>query len=333
MTKIARPEDAQPPEEASQTGAVEIDPVMAVEPKRPLLQRIPNFGLLGWLGIAILTFWTFIAIFGPALAPYGESEIVDGSMAFSEFGEIGAFGLDYLGRDVLSRLMYGTRTTLGLALAATIIAFVVGGGLGIMVAIIGGQVENITSRFIDAIVSFPAIMLALVIISAIPTADWRQDFGLFSVDITGSVLVLIALVITVGLIEGARVYRIARALAQDIMAMDFVEISLARGESKMWVLWNEIMPNSLVPLSTEFGLRFTYSILLLSGLSFLGLGVQPPFADWGVMVRENTLGLTFAPHTVLLPAIAIYTVTLAVNFLVDWNVARSNENISDELVK
>ena len=101
----------------------------------------------------------------------------------------------------------------------------------------------------------------------------------------------------------------------------------------MWVLWNEIMPNSLVPLSTEFGLRFTYSILLLSGLSFLGLGVQPPFADWGVMVREHTLGLTFAPHTVLLPAIAIYTVTLAVNFLVDWNVARSNENISDELVK
>ncbi|MEM6902548.1 MAG: ABC transporter permease subunit [Pseudomonadota bacterium] len=224
-----------------------------------------------------------------------------------------------------------------------------GGGLGILVAIIGGQVENITSRFIDAIVSFPAIMLALVIISAIPGGDLiftgeitlnimgfsmvLADLGDRRFIIPGSVLVLIALVITVGLIEGARVYRIARALAQDIMAMDFVEISLARGESKFWVLWHDIMPNSLVPLSTEFGLRFTYSILLLSGLSFLGLGVQPPFADWGVMVRENTLGLTFAPHTVLLPAIAIYSVTLAVNFLVDWNVARSNRNISDELVK
>ncbi|MEM6902281.1 MAG: hypothetical protein AAF556_03465, partial [Pseudomonadota bacterium] len=144
MTKIARPDDALPAEATSQTGTVEVDPVIAVAPKRPLLKRIPNFGVLGWFGIAILTFWTFMAFFGPLLAPYGESEIVDGSLSFSEFGEVGVFGLDYLGRDILSRIMYGTRTTLGLALAAAIIAFAVGGGLGIMVAIIGGQVENIT---------------------------------------------------------------------------------------------------------------------------------------------------------------------------------------------
>ena len=301
-------------ETESTAGAAETETLLVMPTKKPVWRRIPNFGVLGWIGIFILSFWGILGLFGPLIAPHSESAIIDGSLSFSELGEGGVLGLDYLGRDILSRIIYGTRTTLGLALAATAIAFAVGGALGIIVVIIGGQLENVTSRLVDGIVAFPAIMLALVVVSAVGSS-------------------LTALVITVGLIEAARVYRIARALAQDIMAMDFVEISLSRGESRVWVMWNEVLPNSLIPLSTDFGLRFTYSILLLSGLSFLGLGVQPPYADWGVMVRENLLGMTFAPHTVLLPALAIYSVTLAVNFLVDWNLARGNRDITNELVK
>ena len=301
-------------EKASEPGAHGDANLLMLAPKKPVWKRIPNFGLLGWLGIAILCFWSFLALFGPLIAPHGESEIIDGSLSFSKLGEGGFLGLDYLGRDILSRVIYGTRTTLGLALAATAIAFLVGGSLGIIVVIIGGLLEDVASRLVDGSVAFPAIMLALVVVSAVGSS-------------------LSALVLTVGLIEAARVYRIARALAQDVMSMDFVEISLARGESRIWVMWHEVMPNALIPLSTDLGLRFTYSILLLSGLSFLGLGVQPPYADWGVMVRENLLGLTFAPHSVLIPALAIYSVTLAVNFLVDWNLARGNRDISNELVK
>lgn len=282
---------------------------------------LPTLGFLGWMSVAILMFWAFVVILAPWLAPYEESTILtDQSFAPGPENTPMLLGSDYLGRDLLSRLIYGARLTLGLALAATVLAFVVGVILGFMAGILGGRVDDVMSRINDAFVSFPSIMLALILVSAF-----------------GSSLIL--LVLTIGFIEATRVYRIARSLAQNIMTMDFVEVSRARGESRWWVLRHEILPNAFVPLSTDFGLRFTYSILLLSSLSFLGLGVQPPFSDWGSMVKENMAAMNYvlfygfkvalAP---ILPALCIFTVTLANNLLVDWNLSRSQKDISQELI-
>jgi peptide/nickel transport system permease protein len=287
----------------------------------PSKWHLPELGFLGWMSVGILVFWAFVVAFAPWIAPYEESTILteksfdpgDGSAAM-------LLGSDYLGRDVLSRLIYGARITLGLAFAATVLAFVLGVTLGFVAGILGGRTDDIMSRINDAFVSFPSIMLALILVSAFGSSLWL-------------------LVLTIGFIEATRVYRIARSLAQNIMVMDFVEVSRARGESLWWILKNDVLPSAFVPLSTDFGLRFTYSILLLSSLSFLGLGVQPPLSDWGSMVKENMAALNYvlfyglkvalAP---LLPAVCIFSVTLANNLLVDWNLSRSQKDISGELI-
>ncbi len=283
--------------------------------------HLPELGFLGWMSVAILLFWVIVIIFAPWLAPYPESTILTNT----SFGPGDAetpmfFGSDYLGRDVLSRLIFGARVTLGLAFTATVMAFVLGVTLGFVAGIIGGRTDDLMSRINDAFVSFPSIMLALILVSAF-----------------GSSLVL--LMLTIGFIEATRVYRIARSLAQNIMVMDFVEVSRARGESIWWILRNEVMPNAFIPLSTDFGLRFTFAILLLSSLSFLGLGVQPPFSDWGSMVKENQAALNYilfygvkVAGAPLLPAVCIFSVTLANNLLVDWNLSRSQQDISGELI-
>ena len=276
--------------------------------------RFPPLGIYGYICIAILLFWLFVALFAPYIAPHTESAIVSGT----SFAPIGAEGLllgtDYLGRDLASRLIYGAQTTLSLALVATILAFVLGVVTGFIAGIAGGWTDSVISRIVDAFISFPTIMLALLIVSIFGTS-------------------LPALVCAIGFIEATRVFRISRALAVNTMTQDFVEVARARGESLWWILWNEVLPNAFVPLSTDFGLRYTFSILLLSALSFLGLGVQPPFADWGSMVKDNMIGLFVGAAAVLLPALAIFTVTLSINFLVDWNLARAQKDISDELVK
>jgi peptide/nickel transport system permease protein len=295
-----------------------ISPAPAPAPSK---WHLPELGFLGWMSVGILVFWAFVVAFAPWIAPYEESTILteksfdpgDGSAAM-------LLGSDYLGRDVLSRLIYGARITLGLAFAATVLAFVLGVTLGFVAGILGGRTDDIMSRINDAFVSFPSIMLALILVSAFGSSLWL-------------------LVLTIGFIEATRVYRIARSLAQNIMVMDFVEVSRARGESLWWILKNDVLPSAFVPLSTDFGLRFTYSILLLSSLSFLGLGVQPPLSDWGSMVKENMAALNYvlfyglkvalAP---LLPAVCIFSVTLANNLLVDWNLSRSQKDISGELI-
>lgn len=284
--------------------------------------RKTTLGPLAWLAIAILVFWAVIVIGAPWIAPYPESKIITGgSFAAGTSDQLLLLGSDNLGRDVLSRLIYGARMTLGLSLAATVLAFVVGVPLGFLAGIKGRGVDDVMSRINDAFVSFPSIILALVLVSAFGSSLWM-------------------LVVAVGFIEATRVYRIARSMAQNIIVMDFVEVSRARGESIWWILRNDILPNALVPLSTDFSLRLTYSILLLSSLSFLGLGVQPPLSDWGSMVKENLAALSYvmlygpgialAP---LLPALCIFSVTLANNLLVDWNLSRSEQDISGELIR
>ena len=248
-------------------------------------------------GLILLMFIVLFTFVGPYLHPIDPFEMV--WAPFSAPGEEGfLFGTDYLGRDILSRLLYGARLTLGVSLAATLIAYFVGVTLGVAAAVGGSTLDAVLSRINDAFLSLPTIMLGLIIIAAV-----------------GSTIPI--LIITAGLIYASSVFRIARALALDVMVSDFVEAARARGEGLWWVITREILPNIAMPLATDFGLRLVFVILFVSSLSFLGLGVQPPAADWGSMVRENLAGLSYGSIAPIAPAIAIATLTIGINLIVD----------------
>jgi peptide/nickel transport system permease protein len=277
------------------------------------LQMPAEFGVLEYLAMTVLLFWLFVAIFSPVLAPHLYSDIVS-TKSFGGIGQEGLLGTDFLGRDVLSRMIYGCAMTLGLAFSASLLAFGFGVSLGFLAAVLGGWVDDLMSRINDVFLAFPSILLALICISALGT----------------SVMILIS---TVAFIEATRVFRISRAIALNVFVMDFVEVSRARGESTWWIMKYEILPNSIVPLLTDFGMRFTFAILLISAISFLGLGVQPPMADWGMMTRENLQGVHFGAPALLIPAFSIFTVTLSINLLVDWNLQRSHKKIPNEMLR
>ena len=290
-----------------------------MNPKSPTAEEIaspwwkgPGFTPSAWVGLAILVFWLSIALFGPLLAPYKESDIIS-DISFAPAGEVGLLGSDYLGRDVLSRILYGARMTMGLALVTTCLSFSLGVLTGLTAAVSGGWVDGVMSRINDAIMAFPSIILALMIIAALGT----------SVPI---------LIITVAAIDATRVFRVSRALAMDVSVMDFVEAARARGESLAWITMREILPNISSPLVAEFGIRFTYTILFISALSFLGLGVQPPAADWGVMVKENLQGLLLGSTAALMPAGAVASLTVGINLVVDWYLRRAGGRILEEMV-
>ena len=272
-----------------------------------------GFQTAAWIGTTVLVLWVLVALFAPLIAPYGQGELLSDE-SFALPGEVGLLGGDYLGRDILSRVIFGAQMTLGLAGLITVIGFAVGIVLGFLAAVAGGVVDTVLSRSIDAIMAFPSIMLALIVIASLGTS-------------------LEVLVLTIAAIEATRVFRVSRALAMDIAVMDFVEVARARGEGLWWIMRREIFPNATGPLAAEVGIRFTYAILFISALSFLGLGVQPPAADWGSMVRQNLQGLLFGSTAPLIPAAAIATVTFSVNLIVDWFLHKSNRDISDEILQ
>jgi peptide/nickel transport system permease protein len=208
-------------------------------------------------------------------------------------------GTDNLGRDMLSRLLYGARNTVGIAIITTLLAFVLGGVLGLIAATLGGWIEQILSRIFDALMAIPQLIFALLILTVVGTS-------------------VPSLIVVIAVLDSTRVYRLARAVAMNIVVMDFVEAARLRGEGLWWIIKNEILPNALPPLVAEFGLRFCFVFLFISSLSFLGLGIQPPTADWGSMVRDNASLITFGDITPLLPAAAIAVLTIGVNFVVDW---------------
>ncbi|MGB1033723.1 MAG: ABC transporter permease [Paracoccaceae bacterium] len=258
--------------------------------------------ITGWVGIVVVCFWVLVAVFGPWIAPLGENDLPFPD-DYSEFQEPrpGAWlGTDVEDRDVLSRIMYGAGRTIGISFVATTLAYFVGVILGIGAAVSGPKVDMTLSRINDAFLSLPTIMLGLVIVAAVGS----------------SIPVLIA---TAGLIYATVVFRLARAIGMEIMVMDYVEAAKARGEGRWWIITREIWPNARMPLITDFGLRMIYVILFISSLSFLGLGVQPPQADWGSMVRENLGALQFGESVipVLAPALSIATLTVAINLIVD----------------
>ncbi len=260
--------------------------------------------LTAWIGLILTAAFVFAAIFAPWLAPYGQGEIVGGvweprSAAF-------LLGTDNLGRDLLSRMIFGARTTLTIAALATALSFTLGSVLGFFAAVAGGWTDQALSRLVDVLMAIPTLIFALVVLSVMPVS-------------------IPVLIVVMGVLDSTRVYRLARAVAVDINVMDFVEVARLRGEGRGWVIFREILPNALTPLVAELGLRFIFAVLFLSSLSFLGLGVQPPDADWGGMVRENRDGIVFGIAAGLIPAAAIAALAISVNLVADWVLTRTTD--------
>jgi peptide/nickel transport system permease protein len=249
------------------------------------------------IGALIVLFWIAIALFGPLLAPHDVGAVVD-TYVFGDFSRAFPLGTDYLGRDMLSRIIFGTRYTIGIALAATVLAVIAGGTLGMLAAVSGGWIDAALSRSFDALISIPSLMFGLVAIAALGS----------------SIPVLVG---TAAIIYTPGAFRIWRSLAVNVNAMDYVVVAKARGEGKGYLIREEILPNVLGPVLTDLGLRFVFAVLLLSSLSFLGLGIQPPDADWGSLVRENMTGLSDGAPAPVVAAAAIASLTIGVNLIVD----------------
>lgn len=269
-------------------------PVITPTVKRKPRRRLP---IAGVIGIVIVTFWLLMALIGPYIAQHGVGGVT-GDDVFAPMSAQHPLGTDYLGRDMLSRILHGAPYTIGVALAGVLVASIGGTVLALFAAALGGWFDVIVSRIIDIKISIPSKLLALIIIAA---------FG-------ASIPVLI-LTAGVGYLAGA--YRIARALAVNVQAMDYVQAARARGEGLFYITLFEMLPNMFRPVLADFGLRFVFIVLMLSGMSFLGLGVQPPEADWGSLVRENIIGLSEGAPAVIIPAIAIATLTIGVNMAID----------------
>ena len=259
------------------------------------------------VGMALITLYALTAILAPWIAPYPEAEIV--GPKYLPWAGPHWLGTDALGRDVLSRLIYDSRNTVGIALLTTVLAFVIGTVGGLLAATLGGWFDMVASRVVDVLMAVPSLIFALLILT-----------------ITGTSVT--ALVLVIAVLDSTRVFRLSRAVAQGVLTMDYIEVARMRGEGLGWIIGREVLPNVTAPLIAEFGLRFCFVFLFISALSFLGLGLQPPTADWGSMVRESAKQIAFANFSSwkaasfglapLLPAGAIAMLTVAVNMVVDW---------------
>jgi peptide/nickel transport system permease protein len=248
-------------------------------------------------GLAVVGLFIVISLFTPWIAPYSESANVGGTWDEPSMKMI--FGADQIGRDMLTRMMYGSRMTIGVALAITTLSFIIGILTGLVSAVMGGYVDVFFTRLVDVMLSIPSLIFALIILgvfgSSIPT-----------------------LIMTIAVLDSTRVFRLSRALGMNLTVMEYVEAARLRGEGLWWVITREILPNAWAPLVSEFGLRFCFNFLFIAGLSFLGLGIQPPYADLGGMVRENAAAINFGMMAPIYPATAIALLTVSVNLVVDW---------------
>jgi peptide/nickel transport system permease protein len=268
-----------------------------------LSKELRTAPLTASFGMFVIFTYAIAGIFAPWIAPHGESEVI--SSAFAPADENMLLGADQLGRDIFSRIIYGARNSVGLALFATLLAFFMGAFAGLMAAVKGGWFDQLMGRVADVIMSVPSLIFALLMLSIFGTELW-------------------VIVLVVAVIYSPRVFRLTRAVAGNIVVMDYIEAAKLRGEGDLYLIRKEILPNSTAPLIAEFGLEFCFVFLLIAGLSFLGLGIQPPTADWGSMVRENATLISFGDITPLIPAAAIALLTVAVNFVVDWMLFRSS---------
>ena len=261
------------------------------------------------IGIAIIFLWVFAGLFANVLAPYGETEQVGD--VWAEWSAATPLGTDQLGRDMLTRILYGARNTIFIALLTTGLSFFIGITGGFMASALGGWTDQLLSRIVDILLSIPILIFSLMLLSVLGTS-------------------IPVLVIVLAALDSTRVFRLSRSVAMDIVVMDYVEVARLRGEGLWWIMSREILPNAVAPLIAEFGLRFCFVFLLISALSFLGLGLQPPSADWGSMVRENAGAISFGIMTPLIPALAIASLTIGVNLVVDWMLHKTS-GLRDEV--
>jgi len=281
--------------------------VTLVKARRSVLQNIwrtlKTAPPTAWFGMIVICLYLIVALFAPLLAPHGQSQVFP--MAYAPWSDEFRLGTDALGRDVFSRLIYGARNTIGIAVATTLLAFLIGGSLGLMAAISRNWLDQVLSRFVDVLMAIPSLIFALMLLSI---------FGSSATN----------LIFIIAVLDATRVFRLTRAVALNVVVMDYVEAAKLRGEGLVWIMRREILPNIMPPLVAEFGLRFCFVFLTIAALSFLGVGIQPPTADWGSMVRENAGLIQFAEYdltaalTPMIPAAAIALLTVAVNFVVDW---------------
>jgi len=261
--------------------------------------RIPFSALLG---IIFTGAFFLAAIFADFIAPYPLDAAVGG--VWESPSSTYWLGTDTIGRDILSRLIYGGQITIFVATASSLLAFGLGSFLGFLAATQGGWVDQALSRLVDLVMAIPSLIIALVVLSVLPIS-------------------LTVLILVMGILDATRVFRLSRAVAMDITVMDYVEAARLRGEGKGWIIFREILPNALSPLVAEFGLRFIFAVLFISTLSFLGLGIQPPLADWGGMVKENKDALIYGKSAALMPALAIAALAISVNLVADWILSRT----------
>ncbi len=276
--------------------------VIAISP-RTIAREMRTAPLTASFGLLMILLYVLVAVFAPLIAPFPETEIV--GREFQPWDEVNWLGTDALGRDMLTRMIYGARNTVGIAFATTALAFVLGSILGLLAATVGGWMDQTLSRSVDVLMAIPALIFSLLLLTIFGTS-------------------VLTLIIVIAIIDSTRVFRLARSVSVTIVVMDYIEAAKLRGEGKWHLITREILPNALAPLVAEFGLRFCFVFLAISALSFLGLGIQPPTADWGSMVKENATLITFGDITPLLPAGAIALLTVSVNFVVDWQLHRAS---------
>jgi peptide/nickel transport system permease protein len=264
--------------------------------RSPWRVRLAHFGVSGWVGLAIVAFWALAAMFGPAML--SRTGAAGGGAVFAPISAAHWLGTDYLGRDMLARVIEGARYTVGVAFLATLLASGIGTVLALLAAASNRWVDGGLSRTLDTLTAIPSKMFALLMVAGF-----------------GSSIPMLVLTAAIIYMPGA--YRFARALAVNINALDYITVARTRGEGTLYVMLREILPNIAGPMLADLGLRFVYIVLLLAALSFLGLGVQPPAADWGSLVRENIGALAEAGASVIAPSAAIASLTIAVNLVID----------------
>ncbi|QCJ00905.1 ABC transporter permease [Agrobacterium larrymoorei] len=249
------------------------------------------------IGLVFVAAFLLVALFAPFIAPHGVNDIVGASWDYPSL--TAPLGTDMIGRDLLSRFIWGARVTIFTAAAATGIAYAVGTSLGLLAGLRNDWLDTILSRIVDLLMAIPTLIFALVLLTILPR----------------SIVVIVAIM---ALLESTRFFRLARSVAADIAARDYIETAILRGETRLWIVYREILPNALAPLIAETGLRFIFAVLFLSTLSFLGLGIQPPITDWGSLIKENKDGLLFGVGAALIPGAAIALLAISVNMVVDW---------------
>jgi peptide/nickel transport system permease protein len=289
---------------------------------RKLFRSMP---LTAAFGVLVIIIYAVVSIFAGSIAPYGQEEVLAGSNIVPGGNPLMGgdpefpLGTDQIGRDIFSRLIFGAQNTVGIAFATTCLAFFVGGSLGFLASIVGGWLDQLLSRAVDVLMAIPALIFALLLMTI--ASVWSNQLG---IDRT------IFMILIIAMIDSTRVYRLSRAVGQNIVVMDYIEAAKLRGEGMAYLIFKEILPNAMAPLLAEFGLRFCFVFLTIASLSFLGVGIQPPLADWGTMVKDLSQFINFAafaPNVAtapLLAAGAIALLTVAVNFVVDWMLHKSS---------